>query len=414
MIPKQEILSIAETTGLPPTTVEKDYVLSWVLYGISKNTHLAQWVFKGGTCLKKCYFDTYRFSEDLDFTVPKGALYHQGGIVTALKEIAAIVYDETGIRIEQEEAKESFNKKGSKTFEAKVSYVGPLNFERARSNPRIKFDITDDEILVEEPDHREVFHPYRDAPNPRTRIFCYSIHEILAEKTRAMFERAGRARDLYDVIHITRNFREHIQIEKARACLEKKFTFKSLPEPSVQLLMENIDLALLKANWEGQLKHQLSRLIAVEHYYNALPIELDWWINATPVIDSLPMISNAVNENVLPRDYFPTIGERPVQSLGRGRPTNLRSVSINSAGHLYQVRYAARNRLCILLRYKNITRKVEPYSLRKPSTGNVLLYAYELIRDGMPSQQIKAFKVHQIMSIEITKDIFDPRYVVEL
>ena len=27
------------------------------------------WVFKGGTCLKKCFFETYRFSEDLDFTL---------------------------------------------------------------------------------------------------------------------------------------------------------------------------------------------------------------------------------------------------------------------------------------------------------------------------------------------------------
>ena len=26
-------------------------------------------VFKGGTCIKKCYFETYRFSEDLDFTL---------------------------------------------------------------------------------------------------------------------------------------------------------------------------------------------------------------------------------------------------------------------------------------------------------------------------------------------------------
>jgi predicted nucleotidyltransferase component of viral defense system len=25
-------------------------------------------VFKGGTCLRKCYFHDYRFSEDLDFT----------------------------------------------------------------------------------------------------------------------------------------------------------------------------------------------------------------------------------------------------------------------------------------------------------------------------------------------------------
>jgi predicted nucleotidyltransferase component of viral defense system len=25
-------------------------------------------IFKGGTCLRKCYFPNYRFSEDLDFT----------------------------------------------------------------------------------------------------------------------------------------------------------------------------------------------------------------------------------------------------------------------------------------------------------------------------------------------------------
>jgi len=30
------------------------------------------WAFKGGTCLKKCYFETYRFSEDLDFTLTEG------------------------------------------------------------------------------------------------------------------------------------------------------------------------------------------------------------------------------------------------------------------------------------------------------------------------------------------------------
>ena len=93
MIPKQEILSISAATGLQPSTVEKDYVLSWVLYGLSKNSQLANWIFKGGTCLKKCFFDTYRFSEDLDFTVPPRALYEQGGIETALGEIAQTVYD---------------------------------------------------------------------------------------------------------------------------------------------------------------------------------------------------------------------------------------------------------------------------------------------------------------------------------
>jgi Nucleotidyl transferase AbiEii toxin, Type IV TA system len=50
--------------------VEKDYVLGWILAGIYGHEELAEsWVFKGGTCLKKCYFETYRFSEDLDFTL---------------------------------------------------------------------------------------------------------------------------------------------------------------------------------------------------------------------------------------------------------------------------------------------------------------------------------------------------------
>jgi predicted nucleotidyltransferase component of viral defense system len=62
MIPKQEILSIAKATGLLPATVEKDYVLSWLLNAISSHPKLSAWIFKGGTCLKKCYFDTYRFS----------------------------------------------------------------------------------------------------------------------------------------------------------------------------------------------------------------------------------------------------------------------------------------------------------------------------------------------------------------
>ena len=70
MIGRDEIMSIANQVGLRPQVVEKDYVLGWLLAGIFRDPELSQsFVFKGGTCLKKCYFETYRFSEDLDFTV---------------------------------------------------------------------------------------------------------------------------------------------------------------------------------------------------------------------------------------------------------------------------------------------------------------------------------------------------------
>src|SRR5579864_4572720 len=103
MILKQEIISLASTFQLLPTTVEKDYVLSWVLYGISQDSKLSEWLFKGGTCLKKCYFETYRFSEDLDFTVPKGAIYSEDDIKKALNNIADSVYENAGINLRARE-----------------------------------------------------------------------------------------------------------------------------------------------------------------------------------------------------------------------------------------------------------------------------------------------------------------------
>jgi predicted nucleotidyltransferase component of viral defense system len=45
-------------------------VLSWILQGIANHNLISQeLVFKGGTVLKKIYFEGYRFSEDLDFTL---------------------------------------------------------------------------------------------------------------------------------------------------------------------------------------------------------------------------------------------------------------------------------------------------------------------------------------------------------
>ena len=68
MISKPEILAHAKKLSLSPQVIEKDYVLGWVLAGIFNHPELRNsWVFKGGTCLKKAHFKTYRFSEDLDF-----------------------------------------------------------------------------------------------------------------------------------------------------------------------------------------------------------------------------------------------------------------------------------------------------------------------------------------------------------
>ena len=69
MIKPGEIKQQANAAGVRDQQIEKDYILSWILFGISKHDQLSKTiVFKGGTVLKKVYFEDYRYSEDLEFT----------------------------------------------------------------------------------------------------------------------------------------------------------------------------------------------------------------------------------------------------------------------------------------------------------------------------------------------------------
>ncbi len=70
MIPEAEIRRLAAVAAVDPMVQDLDYALGWYLVGLLRQPDVADAVlFKGGTCLRKCYFADYRFSEDLDFTL---------------------------------------------------------------------------------------------------------------------------------------------------------------------------------------------------------------------------------------------------------------------------------------------------------------------------------------------------------
>lgn len=78
MVSPKEISKYASANKVSDRQIEKDYILTWLLYGIANNEKLSElMVFKGGTVLKKCYIDNYRFSEDLDFTLLDDGFTHE-------------------------------------------------------------------------------------------------------------------------------------------------------------------------------------------------------------------------------------------------------------------------------------------------------------------------------------------------
>ena len=142
MIDRREIREIAEQTSLTPHVVEKDYVLGWVLAGIYAHEELAEsWLFKGGTCLKKCFFETYRFSEDLDFTLRNEAHIDEGFLKRVFGEVGAWIYDETGIEVpaDQQEFDIYRNPRGTISCQGKISYKGPVSSTHSRPH-QARFD----------------------------------------------------------------------------------------------------------------------------------------------------------------------------------------------------------------------------------------------------------------------------------
>ena len=103
MINKQEILQQAQKLKLMPNIIEKDYIIGWILFGIANNTQIYNaWIFKGGTCLKKCFFKEYRFSEDLDFTVIDSKQIDPGFLKEQFISIASWIYEKTGIELPED------------------------------------------------------------------------------------------------------------------------------------------------------------------------------------------------------------------------------------------------------------------------------------------------------------------------
>ncbi len=103
MIPQRNISLISNrlvTAGgrrIPEAVIERDYVLAWFLTGLASHPLRDVLAFKGGTALRRCWFEDYRFSEDLDFTLTHPISLEE--ILAGLNEIFATVETACGLRL---------------------------------------------------------------------------------------------------------------------------------------------------------------------------------------------------------------------------------------------------------------------------------------------------------------------------
>ena len=395
MIDKREILDEATALGLNPHVVEKDYVLGWLLWAIGSHDGISDsWVFKGGTCLKKCFFETYRFSEDLDFTLTDLAHLDETFLQQVFADISAAVHDRTGIEVPIDAQRVDLyrNPRGGMSCQARIGYRGPVS-PRGANMPRIKFDLTADELLVLPPSRLPVFHPYSDKPENGIAITSYPYEEAFAEKTRALGERA-RPRDLYDVVNLFRNDDSRPKPAVMLDVLRQKCAFKSRQPPTFNELQPS--RGLLEASWRQMLAHQLRMLPSFDDFWDELPGFFEW-LGSGLVPHSAPPYTVTAGERVIRNRLVPI----PASIPDHAQPA-LR-------GHLDVIRFAASNRLCVELRYLGSSRLIEPYSLRETRAGHVILHAHNRNKDAH-----RSYRLDRIEGASVTNESFVPRFAVEL
>jgi len=268
VIGEAELRRRAARWSIDPMVADLDYSLGWFIaafYGASEGTE--RLCFKGGTCLRKCYFGDYRFSEDLDFTAT--ARLSPERLLDWVERAAhwAAEADGPDYRASPPRLETVHDEYGSETYQVRVYYRGPLQWG---GSPRaIRMDVTRDEEIVLSPTERVLIHPYSDGPVlPQVKIPCYTLVEVLAEKVRAVGgqRRFAISRDLYDIHQLVQS---GVAPADVMPLLPTKFQARGLDIATLSAQT----ITSRRSEFEHDWNRRLSYLVRGEH---ALAFESAW------------------------------------------------------------------------------------------------------------------------------------------
>lgn len=169
---------------IPLGVVEKDHAITVVLGVLASLPCAKELAFKGGTALRKVYFEEHRFSEDLDFTassdVSSALLGSEESFLDAGRR-SSVGFTGIGILSSSQDSRR-----------LRIRYADMNGHENS-----IRLELSLREQAALPTHHRPILDPYGVLDgNPR--IWTMALPEILSEKVRTLHMRR-QPRDLYDL-----------------------------------------------------------------------------------------------------------------------------------------------------------------------------------------------------------------------
>lgn len=263
MILQSEIIALAAKNGVPTSTVDKNWVLGHFIAGLFRQPWAQEkLIFKGGTCLKKCYFPDYRFSEDIDFTFTDKQFLITGKL---LETVCDNVTKSIGIQFSKVVLEDVLYENKKVGYEATIRFWG-ANHKRSQITPpthrwltAIKAEFTFYEIIVNPPLLRSITGDYSDMNTMNNvPVPCYSITEIVAEKFRSLLQRSYPApRDYYDLWYLVPHLSDG-NIKIMLNTFQTKAQFKGVNLKSYHDFFDESQIKKMQRAWKNSLEEHLS------------------------------------------------------------------------------------------------------------------------------------------------------------
>jgi len=255
---RTRLLEARKRLGVPWEVLERDYLLSWVLAGISGVDVLRQTlVFKGGTALKKCYFGDYRFSEDLDFSgvagLPRGDAM-ESAICQACAAAADLVDEYAPVEITCKRYTEKDPHPGDQEA---FTVRGRLPWQR-QPHTHVMVEISVDEKVFKPAGPQKVIHEYGEPLDLQVQV--YALEEIVAEKLRAILQHVekleergwsrSRARDYYDLWRVLGTYRDEMDLKDFAPFLRDKCAVRGVSFKGPGDFFQETMLAYVEKTWD--------------------------------------------------------------------------------------------------------------------------------------------------------------------
>ncbi len=385
MISKDELDAKAKEFEIHSSNVQRDYIYGWVLMGLYSASPLKdRSILKGGNAFRKGFFETTRFSTDLDFSTDREL--DQEYFRQELNNVCHFIQSNIGVvfDIERNRVEEKFRATDDPRFTQLKVLHARLYFRDFYGNSEhifisVRMDVTQFEKLYAQPQDRLLIHPYSDSADCRTEITCVKLEELLANKIKCLLQRK-HSFDLFDLVYSI-FFNDALEVDKGE--IVEIFLKSTIFEPSpgvVRGLLLGLSLDAFRRFWDEHL---------------VCPIQSRFEFDK-----AIELFRQMVEE---------LFGGYPVTSYGE--------LAYFSSDNRNAILEAGRAQTLLRLRYQGYTREVEPYSLiyKKPRGRPAREYFYAWDRSGGHSGVgIKAFVQQNVGAMEVTDESFEPRYEVEV